>query len=140
MDRRDFLAGLGQAAAVVAACAQGCEGEASEPPDLARGDAQGRDPQVAAWWERGRGGAVARHEDRVDGTSRVRVEMCDGTEIGTSWPHGTVPTIVRHGDVLVLTGEWDRQCAWFGRELRRRGNRIEQYVFGEGTWELVGEA
>lgn len=135
MDRREFLKGLGHAAAVVAAAAQGREGEAAEPPGIARGD------EPVSWFACGTTEAETRVSHYADGSSQcVSVFRANGHADG-AWPAGVVPTVSCVGTTLILTAAWTTANGpWTGRQLRRRGDRIEQYVFGEGTWEPVGEA
>jgi len=141
MDRRDFLAGLGHAAAAVAAAAQGCEGEAAEQPDIARGDVPRIGLAPVGWFASGTPDATSHVERFADGSGQCVVHFDRDAFADGAWPAGTVPVVERFGPTLVLIATWSAQDGpWIGRQLRRRGDRIEQYVFGEGTWEPVGGA
>ena len=139
MDRRDFLAGLGHTAAAVAAVAKGCEGEAAEPPDIARGDVPRIGVTAVGWFASGTPDAASHVERFADGSGQCIVHLDSDAFADGAWPDGPVPVVERHGPTLVLIATWSEQDGpWIGRQLRRRGDRIEQYVFGEGTWEPVG--
>lgn len=138
MDRREFLTGIGHAAAFVAAGAQGCEGEAGEPPDIARGDVPRIDIEPVCWFARGNPAATSLVEHFADGSSQCVADFHADAHIEAAWPDGVVPTVQWSGRTLVLVATWTKNSGpWIGRELRRRGNRIEQYVFGDGTWERI---
>lgn len=143
MDRRDFLAGLGQAAAVVAACAQGCEGEAGEPPDIARGEDRGDGLLERLRVDDFVRGFRLDWQTYVGGHSVLTAEFREWclSIRDLSWPDSVVPVVHRRCDDYVLTAEWNPNTDGprIGRPVRvdRRVGLVE---LRDREWIRIGEA